>query len=119
MLKNLRISQKLYGVIVLLIICIGALGVVSLLMLDRVVKTNDQAQVALNHVSLLEDLRMDHMEWALELSNALSLQQPFTIELDPTQCALGLWYHEFLESEQFASLPEELQAAYLALAEPP
>lgn len=118
MLKNLRISQKLYGVIVLLIICIGALGVVSLLMLDRVVKTNDQAQVALNHVSLLEDLKMGHMEWALELSNALSLQQPFTIELDPTQCALGLWYHEFLESEQFASLPEELQAAYLALAEP-
>ena len=89
MLKNLRISQKLYGVIVLLIICIGALGVVSLLMLDRVVKTNDQAQVALNHVSLLEDMKMDHMEWALELSNALSLQQPFTIELDPTQCALG------------------------------
>lgn len=115
---NLRISQKLYGVIALLIICIGVLGGVSSSMLKQVAGINDQAAAALAHVAMLDELEIAHLDWALELANSLNLEQPFTGQLDHTRCALGSWYYAFIESAEFASLSPELQAAYAALAEP-
>ena len=38
--------------------------------------------------------------------------------MDHTQCALGKWYYDFVDSAEFARLPAQLQAAYAALAEP-
>ena len=118
MFRNLKISQKLNGVIILLIICIGALGAVSWIMLNRVAEINDQAKEALAHVAMLDELEIAHLDWALQLSNTLSLEQHFTGQLDHTQCALGSWYYEFIESEQYAGLSKELQAAYAAVAQP-
>ena len=115
---NLRISQKLYGVIALLIICIGVLGGVSSSMLKQVAGINDQAAAALAHVAMLDELEIAHLDWALELANSLNLEQSFTGQLDHTRCALGSWYYAFIESAEFASLSPELQAAYAALVEP-
>lgn len=58
---NLRISQKLYGVIALLIICIGVLGGVSSSMLKQVAGINDQAAAALAHVAMLDELEIAHL----------------------------------------------------------
>lgn len=118
MFKNLRISQKLYGVIILLVICIGTLGAVSWVMLEQVAEINGRAQESLSHAQMLADLEIVHLDWALQLANSLSLEEPFNGQLDHTQCAMGLWYYEFIESEQFALLSEELQAAYEAVARP-
>jgi methyl-accepting chemotaxis protein len=117
-LKNLRISQKLYGVIILLIICIAVMGAVSGLMLRRVADINDEAKEALAHVAMLDELEIAHLDWALQLSNSLNMEQAFTGQLDHTQCALGKWYYDFVDSAEFARLPAQLQAAYAALAEP-
>lgn len=72
MFRNLKISQKLNGVIILLIICIGALGAVSWIMLNRVAEINDQAKEALAHVAMLDELEIAHLDWALHSSQIRS-----------------------------------------------
>ncbi|NMB01940.1 MAG: HAMP domain-containing protein [Firmicutes bacterium] len=118
MSKKLSIAQRLYGVLILLSVCIGVLGVVSWMMRDEVVRINDQAKAALSRVNMLNRLEVAHVDWALMLSQSLNLQQPFQGELDHTRCALGSWYHEYIESDDFQALPTELQGAYLALDRP-
>ena len=77
MLK-LRISTRLYGILVLLVIATVALGSVSWVMLDRV------AQVTMKHCLLesnrLNQLEVAHLDWALSLSQSMNSRQPFTGE---------------------------------------
>jgi len=117
-LKRLRISQRLYGVMLLLIICIGVLGGTSRFMLRRVAAINALAQEALAHMAMLDELEIAHLDWALQLANSLNLEQPFSGQLDHTKCALGSWYYTFTASPEFAALSPQLRQAYQALAEP-
>ena len=57
MFKGLRISQKLYGVIILLIICIGALGVTSRILLNQVGEVNQRVD-AMAQVAMLDSWRL-------------------------------------------------------------
>lgn len=118
MFKGLRISQKLYGVIILLIICISALGVTSRILLNQVGEVNQRAVDAMAQVAMLDELEIAHLDWALNFANALNQEQTFTGELDHTKCALGSWYYAFIQSEEFAALSPELQEAYAALERP-
>ena len=86
MFKGLRISQKLYGVIILLIICIGALGVTSRILLNQVGEVNQRAVDAMAQVAMLDELEIAHLDWALNFANALNREQTFTGELDHTKC---------------------------------
>lgn len=118
MFRRLSISQKLYGVLILMVVCIGVLGVVEWFVLEEVSSINDDAKEALAHINMLNRLEVAHVDWALMLSQSLSLQQPFEGELDHTACALGSWYGDFIESPEFEDLATELQDAYLALDRP-
>lgn len=118
MSKHLSIAQRLYGVLILMAICIGVLGTVSWVTRDQVATVNEQAKDAWAHVNMLSRQEVSLLDWSLMLSQSLNLQEPFQGEQDPALCDVGLWYNEFLESDEFLGLPEELQEAYLAFKRP-
>ncbi len=118
MLKNLRISTKLYTVLILLVAVTLVLAVISWSMLNQVTSASDEAAEAQRQAQNLSDMEVAHLDWALELSQSLNTQEPFTGELDHTRCALGRWYFEFLESDEFRALPPEMANAYRELEEP-
>ncbi len=50
------------------------------------------------NLALLETLKLreqDHINWITHLKNSIQSGQPFTLTLDPTQCAFGKWYYQF------------------------
>ena len=118
MLRKLRISTRLYGILVLLVIATVALGSVSWVMLDRVAQSNDEAIVSLEEVNRLNQLEVAHLDWALSLSQSMNSRQPFTGELEHTNCALGQWYFSLIQSTEFQELPKDLAAVIRSMELP-
>ena len=116
-LKRLRISQRLYGVMLLLIICIGVLGGTSRFMLHRVAAINALAQEALAHMAMLDELEIAHLDF-FHLSFSFIFFQTLSVQLYHIKFALGSWYYTFTASPEFAALSPQLRQAYQALAEP-
>lgn len=118
MLKNLRISTKLYTVLILLVVVTLVMAALSWTMLNRVTSSSDEAAAAMDQARMLSELEVAHLDWALDLSQSMGTRDPFTGELDHTRCGLGRWYFEYIESEEFRNLPPQLAAAYRDLGEP-
>lgn len=118
MLSRFRISTRLYGVLVLLILILGALGVLFSSTMNGVISERETATDALNLVQDLKDLEIGHLDWVLGLANSLNVQEPFTGQLDHTRCALGQWYYPFLNSSVFQNMNPSLQAALNDLEKP-
>ncbi len=118
MFKNLRISTKLYSVLALLVIVTLVMAVISWSMLNQVTSASDEAAEAMQQSQLLAELEVAHLDWALGLSQAMNTQEQFTGQLDHTRCALGQWYFEFIESDQFRGMSTQLTTAYRQLEEP-
>ena len=118
MLSRLRISTRLYGVLIVLVLLLAGLGYFSWVSMERVVQERETATEALVLVLDLHDLEIAHLDWALALTNSLNAHEPFTGQLDHTKCALGEWYFPFLESIEFKALPTNLQQAFRNLGAP-
>jgi len=77
-----------------------------------------QAQEGVQLAHIVSQRETDHIQWALQLAESFNRREPFTGQLDPHYCAFGSWYGEFIHSEEFAALPIELQASFLAMDQP-
>ncbi len=118
MLGRMRISTRLYGVLIVLVVLLVGLGLLSRFTMERIISEREVATDALTFVQDLKDLEIAHLDWVLGLAHSLNVQQPFTGQLEHTKCALGQWYFPFIDSVEFTALPNDLQQAFLSLSTP-
>ena len=52
---------------------------------------------------------IDHLVWVNQLANSILLQQSFTGQLNPQQCAFGRWYEQFKASEVYKNGSADLR----------
>ena len=115
---HISIRASLYGILALLVLTIGGLGVLAWTQLDETLDLSVQAQEGVQLAHIVLQRETDHIQWALQLAESFNRREPFTGQLDPHYCAFGSWYGEFIHSEEFAALPIELQASFLAMDQP-
>lgn len=66
-----------------------------------------------------EQKENDHLNWLLDLQKVWTENgEAFSSTTDPAKCSFGQWYHEFLDSNEFANLPKEMQNELNAIEEP-
>lgn len=46
-------------------------------------------------VAMLEERKIDHVRWLEALEHSVRTDEPFTLALDPHQCAFGKWYDRY------------------------
>ncbi|NLK07354.1 MAG: HAMP domain-containing protein [Firmicutes bacterium] len=61
---------------------------------------------------------VDHLAWGQDLLASMLYSRDFQGELDPTACALGKWYYSYIESADFAALPNTMQKLLKDLERP-
>lgn len=61
---------------------------------------------------------VDHLLWALDLQNAILGNHSFQGQLDPEKCNFGLWYHEYITSLEFQTLPDDMKILLTKIKEP-
>jgi len=74
----------------------------------------DQEKLA----TFMAEREIDHLAWDVDLLTALLLGEPFTGQLDPTQCNLGKWFYSYTASEEFQQLPQSMQQRIASLETP-
>ncbi len=61
---------------------------------------------------------VDHLLWANDLQNAILGNQSFQGQLDPEKCNFGLWYHKYLASSEFQTLPDNMKNLLITINKP-
>ncbi len=61
---------------------------------------------------------VDHMNWSRKLSSSIVTKKVVNIQTDPTKCKFGKWYKEYLESDAYALLDNELKTLLKSLEKP-
>ncbi|WP_019677410.1 methyl-accepting chemotaxis protein [Arsukibacterium perlucidum] len=122
---NIRVANSSLSVGKKLFISFGVLSVLMLLVAVVVqlaqLAMNDAraAAAAKRNLAVLQlEREIDHLVWVNQLANSLLVNQPFSGQLDPHQCAFGRWYDDFIESEAYTTGSNELRSAIDAIALP-
>lgn len=116
--NRLNIGTKLvagFGVLVVLMIAVTLLIHAGLASVN---KSSADARAQLNISMLQVEREVDHVVWANQLANSLLLGSTFQEQLDPSQCAFGVWYNRFRNSDAYAESSAELRQAFDALNQP-
>lgn len=78
------------------------LGLISLrgdilpvLDLRRLLKMESLEQEQADFVRMLQERRQDHIRWVEQLRNSVETGAPFTLAVDPHECAFGKWYDHY------------------------
>ena len=118
MLIKPTIGRKLalaFGSITLVLILVGVVAWTTLGAMDR---AQSHANALLDQTLFQAEKEIDHLAWSNELANSLIMREPFSGELDPTQCAFGQWYQDFADSELYSQLPPAYHDDFEALDAP-
>lgn len=115
---RVTVRARLYIVLSLLTIAVVGLGALAWIQLNNTHALHLMARESLGLAQMVTERERDHLMWALQLAHSFNAYEPFQGELDHRKCAFGQWYNEFIVSEDFAHLPQELQTAFLRMDEP-
>lgn len=114
----MTIRKRLFAVSGMLVAFMILLSAVSWIVMDRIDDYNTVALKRLHQIDFVGEREVDHMEWAIALSESIILKQPFQGTLDHRFCNFGRWYNEYMDTDEFKGLPLELQNAYVAIGTP-
>ena len=107
----------LTGVGALILICC-LIGVIALISLRGVGRYHQTANNNLmNSMEFLNRI-IDHLNWNKTLSEIVFQKKKHDIQTDSNRCKLGKWYNEYIKSEEFNKLPEEMKKKFNSLDEP-
>ncbi|MGQ9629521.1 MAG: methyl-accepting chemotaxis protein [bacterium] len=114
----LTIGKKLYlgfGVVIVLML---VMSVVSYLMVNRLMSTQNEIVKDHEYIIFLTEKDLDHLKWVWALSALFTLGRHFEGELDPHKCGFGKWYYEYIGSDEFQNADEGLKKLVLEMEEP-
>lgn len=94
MLKNLKLSTKLWSLTALLLMAVLIVAGTSIKSIKSVLSANNQYAGASENNTFMVEKEVDHLKWVgkvqeLFMNNAKTLE----VQLDPTKCGLGRFLH--------------------------
>jgi len=107
-------------VVLLCLILIGflvVLGAFTIRVIDGIIDNTETAVGVQDTMHFLLQKEQDHLRWVAQLSTSILEERPFTGELDPTKCSFGRWLYEYLDSDEFDLLSDEMKAVFAQLEE--
>ena len=104
-----------FGIVLLIMV---AMGVSAYLLTGSMYDSQQQVNESMEQNNFIVEKEIDHLVWTNNLADTLILGEKFTGGLDPTQCQFGQWYYDFIESDQFEQLPNDVQDILLNMKKP-
>ncbi len=115
---RLSIKLKLFlGIGLILIFTIGG-GILSAYYSGQAMEATGEAEEAAESVMFFQEVESDHLAWLNELADVFTVEEDFEGELDYHQCTFGVWYYDYIETEEFEELPADIQETLLGMEEP-
>ncbi len=104
------IGKKLFSMVGVLLALAVLIWGLSTLSLKKVGVNYEQAVDEEKGALFLVEKEVDHLNWAVALSEAFTLNKEFDKQLDPHKCGFGKWYYDLLQSEEYKHLDEHSKA---------
>lgn len=104
MLKNLKLSWKLWGLTLFLLFAILLVAGSSVWSLNKLMSANHRLEIASDTNTFMVEKEVDHLGFLKKIQDLFLENQPtLNVELDPTQCSLG----KFLYGEKSKALAQD------------
>ena len=118
MIKNLKLSGKMWGLTFLLLLALLLVAVSSIGSVKKILLANKDFSSASDSHSFMAEKEMDHLKWVNKMQDLfLKNQSEITVELDHTKCGLGKFlYGE--EGRALAAKDPEIAALLEDIKEP-
>jgi methyl-accepting chemotaxis protein len=97
MLKNLKLSGKLWGLTILLLLAVLLVATNSIWSIRGMLSANEDFAGAADSNIFMVEKEVDHLNWVKKVQDLfLDNQATLNVQLDPTKCGLGI----FLDGEE-------------------
>jgi methyl-accepting chemotaxis protein len=94
MLTSLRLSTKLFGFSALLLLVVLGIAFTSVGSIRKLLSANMQYSGAAEHKTFMVEKSVDHLYWIQKLQDLFVMNRAsLDVQLDHTQCGLGLFLH--------------------------
>ncbi len=104
MLKNLKLSWKLWGLTLFLLLAVLLVAGSSVWSLNKLMSANHQLERAADTNTFVVEKEVDHLGFLKKIQDLFLENQPtLNVKLDPTQCSLG----KFLYGEKGKALAQD------------
>lgn len=117
--KDLKVKAKLligFGIILFMFVVMGIFSISRSNYYANVVQEDINN---LNLTRFMLEKEIDHLKWAGKVKECfLNNEVKLDVQTDPTKCAFGKWYYEFIESLEFKRLPQHIQSTLVSMEEP-
>lgn len=114
----MRIRTRITIACFFLILALVAIAGYAYFIIRGVELASEKATDSLEAAMMMGERENNHLAWAVLLSESILLGKPFSGELDPTRCALGRWYYEYVNSDDFKRQSPEIQKILQRLEQP-
>lgn len=103
-MHKLSIKQKLSASFIIIISLVLIDGISTYYIEQKSSKLTADTIELHNETILLKSRLIDHIQWMNQLLETVADGVEFKGQTDPTKCAFGKWYYEFLKSAGYTSL---------------
>lgn len=108
-LMKMSIRKRIIlGFIIIVLILSGAGGLSSYFIHQSFHLVEDNMEVR-DVITFLSEKETDHLRWLSSLAESIISGSSFEGQLDPHKCDLGEWYYNYINSEEFNKLPEDVK----------
>jgi len=115
---NWKIKDKLIVGMVVMILISVVLGILSNIIIKRIINSNTEVIYELQQINSLHEREVKHLKWVENLQDLFLIHKPFQDELDYTECDFGKWYYSFITSKEFAEQSNEFKNIIRNMEEP-
>ena len=118
MFKNLKLSGKMWGLTLLLLVAVLLVAGISIWSISGILSANKDFAGAADSNTFMVEKEVDHLNWVKKVQDLfVENQDTLNVQLDHTKCGLGKFLHG-QESKALAESDPKLATLIEAIKEP-
>ena len=118
MFKNLKLSGKMWGLILLLLVAVLLVAGSSIWSIRNILSANEEFSSAAHYDTWLTEKEVDHLNWIKAVQDLfVQNQETLNVQLDHTKCGLGKFLHGE-EGKKLAGSDPQIASLLEAIKEP-
>ncbi len=103
-----------FGVVFVLLFIVGTYNSI---LLKESRSSYEAALTMMDHSAFLTDKEIEHLIWEKGIADVLLLNRPAK-QVSHTECDFGVWYYQYIDSEEFEAAPDDLRRLLLDIERP-
>jgi len=117
-MKKMSLKNRIILGFVLVVLILSGAGALNTFLMHKSIHMIEDTVEMQEFSTFLAERESDHLRWLANLAESIVVGKPFTGQLDPHKCNLGIWYYDFIYSDDFKELPEQVQLLLRQLEQP-